>query len=198
METFTIGLRSPWWIRAFGRNNPLVRRSDRIEVMTIAIAVVVTVFAIPIAGAIGTSVHDERAGWYAAEAQTRHQLIATATEKGRVVAHSRSIDFSAEAIWSDAGRTHRGVVRWSEPVNIGDKQSIWVNNDGENVAQPLPPSQAAGEAIGVGLLIWLGMAEASVAMLYLVRCRLNGWRYAQWDREINASRDNDGRRNHQS
>jgi hypothetical protein len=198
METFTIGLRSPWWIRALGRKNPLVRSTDRIEAMTVAIAVIVTVFAIPIAAAIGTSVHGDRAGRFAAEAQTRHQLIATATEKGRVAVHSRIIDFSAEATWSDAGRTHRGVVAWSEPVNIGDKQSIWVNNDGENVAQPSPPSRADGEAIGVGLLIWLGVAEFSAAMLYLVRRRLNRSRYAQWDREINPSPDNDSRRNHQT
>ncbi|MBP1820966.1 hypothetical protein [Mycobacterium sp. OAE908] len=198
METFTIGLRSPWWIRVLHRKNPLVRSTDRIEAMTIAIAVIVTVFAIPIAAAIGTSVHGDRAGRYAAEAQTRHQLIATATEKGHVVLHSRVVDFSAEAIWSDAGRTHRDVVSWPGPVNISDRQSIWVNNDGENVGHPSPPSRADGEAIGVALLIWLGVAEFSTAMLYVVRRRLNRSRYAQWDREINPSPDYDSRRNHQT
>jgi hypothetical protein len=73
-----------------------------------------------------------------------------------------------------------------------------VNDDGENVAQPSPPSRAGGEAIGVALLIWLGIAEASAAMVYLVRRRLNRWRYAQWEREIKASCDNDDWRNHQS
>ena len=53
MQTFTIGLGRYWWMRALGRN-PLVRRSDRVEALAVALAIVITVVATPIAGAIGT------------------------------------------------------------------------------------------------------------------------------------------------
>jgi hypothetical protein len=33
--------------------------------------------------------------------------------------------------------------------------------------------------------------------VYVVGRWLDRWRYAQWDREINASHDNNDRRNHQ-
>ena len=54
MQTFTIGLGRGWWVRLLGRN-PLVRSSDRIEVMVLSLAVLLTVVAVPVAGAIGTS-----------------------------------------------------------------------------------------------------------------------------------------------
>src|SRR4029077_3894617 len=59
-----------WWrwrlAQALGRN-PLVRASDRIEVAVMALAVAVSLAAMPIAGAIGTAVRDEQSRVYAAE-----------------------------------------------------------------------------------------------------------------------------------
>ena len=81
MQTFTIGVGHRWWTQVF-RRNPLVRRSDRIEVLVLGFAVLLTVVAIPVAGAIGTSVHDARTRIYAEEALTRHEVIATAIEDG--------------------------------------------------------------------------------------------------------------------
>ena len=89
MQTFTIGLGHRWWTLVFGRN-PLVRPSDRIEFLVLSFAVLVTVVAIPVAAAIGTSVHDARAWVYAEEALTRHQVTATATERGVIVVQPRT------------------------------------------------------------------------------------------------------------
>ena len=96
MQTFTIGLGHRWWIQVF-RRNPLVRPSDRIEVLVLGFAVLLTVVAIPIAGAIGTFVHDARTRIYAEEALTRHQVTATAIEDGSVVVQPPDISFSARA-----------------------------------------------------------------------------------------------------
>ncbi|HTI75262.1 MAG TPA: hypothetical protein VL634_09720 [Mycobacterium sp.] len=198
MDTFTIGTRSPWWVRALGRRNPLVRGSDRIEALVLALAVVFSAVAIPIAGAIGTSLHEQRTRIYAREAITRHQVVAVATEEGQLVPRLGGVSFSAEATWSDGGRSHRGEIPWTGRAKVGDQQTIWVNEAGENVGKPPSPSRADSEAIGIALVVWLGAAEASTVLFCLVRRRLNHWRYAQWDYELNASRDNDGRRHHQS
>lgn len=196
METFTIGLGNRWWVRAWG-SNPLARRSDRIEVVVLCLAALLTVVAMPIAGAIGTVVHEERTQHFVEEAATRHQVIATAVEDGTVVTQAKGIAFTAEATWSDDGTLHRGIVTWPERLKVGDQQSIWVNQVGDYVEPPSPPSRADSEAIGAGLVVWLSAAGASAALVYLVRCRLDRWRYAQWDREISAAYDNNGRRNHQ-
>jgi hypothetical protein len=197
METFTIGLGNHWWVRAFGRN-PLVRRSDRIEAIVLVVAVMLTVVALPIAGAFGTFVHDQRTRLYADEAQTSHQVTATATEDGAVVPQLRGVAFTAEATWNDAGRNHTGEVTWPGLAKAGDQQSIWVDSQGEFVGQPSSPSRADSDAVVAAIAVWLGVAEASAASVYLVRRWLDRRRDAEWDRQINASHNNDGRRNHQS
>lgn len=196
METFTIGLGNRWWVRAFGCN-PLVRLSDRVEALVLVLAVLVAVIAVPIAGAVGTSVFDERTRVYANEEQTRHQVIATATEDCTVVVQGRTVAFAADATWSDSGKVHAGTVIWSNPVITGDRHSIWVDAQGEYVGQPSSPSRAGDEALGVALAVWLGVAAVSAALAYLVRRWLDRRRFAEWDREINASRDS-GREDHRS
>jgi hypothetical protein len=196
METFTIGLGHHWWLQAF-RRNPLVRRSDRIEALALALAAILAVIAVPMAGAIGTSVHDTRARVYAQEALTRHEVTATAIEDGVIVTQPAGVSFVVRAKWTDSGREHTGLVKWSSRAEIGDQQAIWVNNAGENVGPPSPPSRADGDAVAIAVLIWFGIAGVSAGLVYVVRCWLNRWRYAQWDRQINRFRSNDGRMNHQ-
>ena len=68
-------------LRACGRRNPLVRNSDRIELLIVALGVLVALVATACAGALGTAVYDARSSVYLAEAQTRHTVIATAIEE---------------------------------------------------------------------------------------------------------------------
>ena len=197
MQTFTIGVGHRWWTQVF-RRNPLVRRSDRIEVLVLGFAVLLTVVAIPVAGAIGTFVDDARTRIYAEEALTRHEVIATAFEDGVIVVQPPDISFTARARWSASGREDSGVVEWLGQAKIGDQQAIWVNDAGENVGPPTPPSRADRDAVVIAFAVWVGVACALGGLVYVVRRWLDRWRYAQWDRAINGSRDNNGRRNHQS
>ena len=57
--------------------------------MVLSLAVLLTVVG-PIAGAIGTFVYDAHTQVYAEEAQTRHQVTATAIEDGTVVVQPRA------------------------------------------------------------------------------------------------------------
>ena len=186
METFTIGLGNRWWFRAFSRN-PLVRRSDRIESLVYVFAVLLAVVALPIAGTIGTVVHEQRTHLSVEEAQTKHQVVAVATDEGQVVVQEKGIAFNAEATWDDAGEIHRGIVAWPDRAKVGDRQNIWANAQGEEVGPPYSASQAASEAISIALAVWIGVAGALAAVAYLFRRRLDHWRYAQWEREINAA-----------
>lgn len=195
MEGFTIGLGNHWWVRAFGRNQ-LVRRSDRIEAVVIGLAVAVIIAAVPVAGAAGTSVHEDRTRVYAEEALTRHPVSATATEDCAIVVQGRQIVFVAEATWNDAVHFHSGMLAWPDCPKVGNSQTIWIDRDGKYVTQPSPPSRADSEAAVAAVAFWLGSAAASAALVSLVRCWLAGRRYAAWDRELGALHDNGGRTNH--
>jgi hypothetical protein len=69
--TFTLDPRCWWIVRSFGRN-PLIRLTDRVEALVVMFAIIVSLVAAPVAGAVGTAVYGARHQLYAEEAQTRH------------------------------------------------------------------------------------------------------------------------------
>ena len=73
---------------------------------------------------------------YAEEAQTRHQVTATAIEDATIVVQPYNFSFTARATWSAAGRDHSDIVTWSDQVKAGDQQLIWVNAEGATVGPP--------------------------------------------------------------
>ena len=142
-----------------------MRRSDRIEGLVLSFAVLLTVVAIAVAGAIGTFVHDARTLVYAEEALTRHQVTATAIEPGVIVVQPpRGVSLAARAKWSAFGRAHTGVVKWSNRAEIGAQRAIWVNDAGENVGPPSTPSRADGDAVAIAISVWFGVAGASAGL----------------------------------
>ena len=124
-------------------------------------------------------------------------MTATAIEDGAVVVQPKGLSFTARATWSAAGRDHSEIVAWSDRVKAGDQLPIWVNTDGAKVDPPSSSSRAAADAVGIAINVWLGVAAASAGLVYVVRRRLDRWRYAGWDRELNAIHENRERRNNQ-
>jgi hypothetical protein len=127
--------------------------------------------------------------------------MATANEDGKVVPQLRNIAFAAEATLTDAGQDQvRTIV--ASLLGLIERKSVTskrfaLTTRCENVGLPSSPSRADRESVVVALCVCLAVAEASAALVYLVRRQLDRRRYVEWDREINASHDN-GRSNHQS
>ena len=195
MQTFTIGWGRNWCIRALGRN-PLVRATDRIEAIVAVLAILLALISVPIAGAIGTSVHEARTRIYAEEAQGRHIVTAVAT--GNSVATPNTGAFAVRVKWSVAVGDHVATLIRNEPVRAGAPLDIWVNKAGANVSPPSTPSSVGIEAVAVAVVSWLAIAGVAAGIAYGIRWSLNRRRYAQWQREISAWADgNGGRTNHQ-
>lgn len=73
LESFTVRL-PRWPIFGLFRRNPLIRASDRIEALAMAVAVMVSLLAVPVAAAVGTAVHDSHR-------DDHHLAIASATTR---------------------------------------------------------------------------------------------------------------------
>ena len=69
MQTFSLDPRR-WPVGLLFSRSPLVRRSDRLEVLAIAFALAISLLALPIVAAIATDVHQAHRGIYAEQAQT--------------------------------------------------------------------------------------------------------------------------------
>lgn len=181
MQTFTL-LPQRWWVvRIFGRS-PLVRRSDRVGVLLVLLAVVVSTIAVPVAGAVGTAVYEAHSRTYAEQTQTRHPVTATVLEDRTV--NLDNVTYTVSARWRVDATEHTGSFSWSQFVKAGDLIDIWVDTDGTPVSAPTSTSQAGVDAVMAGITIWLSVVAASAALIVLVRWQLNRIHSADWDREL--------------
>ncbi|MCV7250893.1 hypothetical protein H7J86_01825 [Mycobacterium hackensackense] len=183
MEIYPIGLGRRSGALLTSRN-PLVRISDRIEALTTFLALSLVVLMTPVAGAVGTAVHDSNARLYAEQALTRHIVSATAQTDTETVVQRNQLSYVVRARWTAAGSEHTGLVPWPSPASLGDKTDIWVDARGENTVAPTPVRQAAVDAVGIALSLWLVVAGASAGFVWVVRCRLDRSRHSAWDREL--------------
>ena len=185
MQAFEFTL--PRWpkLRVFG-TNPLIRISDRIEAIVIVTAVAFSLLAAPVAGAIGTTVHDARSRVYAEEAHTRRPIRAVITKIGHStsVAHPYSNTTTVQARWNAEGIQQIDTLSVKRAVAVGDQIDIWVNDRGERVAPPAPGSQAAVDAVRVAIFLWLMATGAAAALVAAVRWRINRRHDIDWEREI--------------
>ena len=139
--TFTIGL-PRWPIFGLFRRNPLLRASDRIEALVVAVAVMVSLLTVPVAAAVGAAVHDSRRDVYAQQHHTRHLVTATITDDTAAQNISRTNPVTMAARWTAAGAEHTGAVEAQSATNPGDHLAIWVEDNGTLTGEPTPTSRA--------------------------------------------------------
>ncbi|MCA4727285.1 Rv1733c family protein [Mycolicibacterium fortuitum] len=186
MQTFTLNPGRCRTVRAFGRN-PLVRASDRIEAITLVLAIAIILIAIPVAGTLGTAVYDAQRRAYTGQIQTRHQVTATVIDgSGHTAWPDSTNDAFVRAEWSADGVPHTSTLSWDRDVKAGDRIQIWTDEHGNRV-DPLPSSSDAGtQAVLTAVEFWLCVVVGAGAAYALVWWRLGSNREAKWDRELRA------------
>lgn len=184
METFTLGI-GEWLGSVVWRQNPLVRRRDRIEGALRLVAVVVCVLAVPLTVSVGTSVYHAREQAYTRQAEEVRQVTAVATERGSVTDwEGHAAPFRAEAAWAVDGQEHRGRLEWVDYPQVGDEQSIWVDRSGNAVEAPHAKSRAVSDAVLTALWAWIVVVFSVVGGMIFLHRRLDQARYADWEREF--------------
>ncbi|MCV7221509.1 hypothetical protein H7I95_11395 [Mycolicibacterium elephantis] len=182
-------------IRWLFSRNPLVRGVDRLEAVIVLITASVALMAVPVAGAVGTAVHDSRSQVYAQQAQSRHPWTATVT--GDAIS-ADELDITAgipamprqtitvPARWVVDGSEHRGMVNAAPTVALGDRVDIWIDDDGRLVGEPAPQSRAPAEAVAAALGVWLGITAGVAVVGAFARVALNHARDARWQYDIDS------------
>jgi hypothetical protein len=193
MTTFAVRLpRRPVVARLWGRD-PLVRSSDRFEALALVLAVVVALLAVPIAGAIGTVVHDSRRDHYAEQASNRSSVVATVTDIPTFPDGPPIGAITVPATWSVGGIEHTGGLAVPSTANIGDPIEIWVDNDnGAWVPAPTSTTRAAVDAVAAALLIWMVVAGTATTLFIISRAACNRIRFARWQLGLDDLVGHDG------
>jgi len=190
-HTFTIGL-PRWPIVELFRRNPLLRASDRIEALAAAVAVMVSLLAIPVAAALGTAVHDSQRDAYAQQHRSRHHVTATITDDTAAQRISRTNTITMAARWSAAGTEHTGAVTTPSATKPGDHVTIWVDNNGALTEEPTPTTRAGVDAVTAALLMWAAVTAAAAILLAAIRAVCDRIRAIRWQHAIDTLVGHDG------
>jgi hypothetical protein len=197
MQSFVI--RPMTWpvLRLFSRN-PLVRTSDRIETVVVALAVVLVIIATACAGVVGTAIYDAKAQTYREQAQTRHAVMATAVTDGEPAVLPETTAFTVQARWRLNGVDHADLLGWNTSAKAGEQLPIWVDDLGNRVEKPSPVERAAVDALSTAVVGWLIVIAATAQVVVVVRAHASRMRDAQWERDIRLLVDEDGGRTNRS
>ncbi|WP_375481467.1 hypothetical protein [uncultured Mycobacterium sp.] len=169
-----------WWpVRWFTRN-PLVRKSDRVEALVIMFAIMASLGAAPVAGAVGSAVYAAGHQLYAHEALTRHPGTESAVGSNRTE------------------RVDPGTAVPVDQAKADQTSKVWIDNDGKQVAPPTPTSVAATEGIIAAAATLLAVVIPVATFALCVHSRLRRIRYAEWERELRCLVSDDGGRNNRS
>jgi hypothetical protein len=201
METFTLSLGRCWLTRAVGRN-PLVRTCDRVEALILILVFAAALVIAPVAGAIGTAVHDGHARAYADQSRDRHLISATVIEDPTTTAigdatagyDQTRLIVRAPVRWRIDGVDYTEILKVDQKAKVGDPADIWVDGRGHRVAAPVPMSQAGIDALVVASASWLGMMAGVAGLSALVRAGVTRRRNISWDRELRTLVNNGGGR----
>lgn len=178
-----------WWMARVVSRNPLIRHTDRLEVVAMIVAIVLSLAAIPVAAAVGTTVFESQHRLYVQQAQTRHLVVATVTEES---AGAGTADVMASWITERGGRA--GAVEWNAPVKRGDRIPVWVDISGNAVDRPTPAADAGFDAAAAGAIIVLAVLAMAGSLAGAARCWLDRIRDGQWESELRTVVGDDGGR----
>jgi hypothetical protein len=169
--------------------NPLARGTDRLEGVTLTIAVVVSLLLVPVALVLGSVVHADLTAKGELQARTAHETVAVLTADaprstfdGHGVAIAGKSKVAARWTAPD-GSVHTGRVQANDGLKTGAKVRIWVGRHGDLVDRPV----SAADADAAGAFAALGAWTTVVCLLALLQTclhlALNRRRYRAWDEQ---------------
>ncbi|WP_326836518.1 hypothetical protein VSH64_16665 [Amycolatopsis rhabdoformis] len=191
--------RSADWFARMGhalvpRGGVVVRPSDRVQAVVVAVFLVLALLAVPVAGVFGSDIAAQRGKQAAEEAASRHRVEATLLVDGppqRAVGPD-GVPGGPEprdARWRLPGGGFRVAQVDAEPLSkAGDPVEVWLDRAGNPVPPPLDARTAPVEGAMSGFGAWAGFC-AVLSLLYaalafvLDRRRLKRW-HEEWTLEL--------------
>lgn len=164
--------------------NPLRRRTDHAESILLLAAMVVALLLVPVACAIGTSVHATAVQRSAQQRDSLH--VVTATVIGdRLAAPSGVLarPITSAAWVDDAGRTHTGLLPAGADIDADGRARVWIDDDGRAHPAPASPTDDVLVAVTTAFLALILGWILVAAVVGAVRTGMEHRRLADWERE---------------
>ncbi|NEK56263.1 hypothetical protein GCU56_00040 [Geodermatophilus sabuli] len=163
---------------------PLRRGSDRVQVASRVLLLLVVLLSVPVALTVGTVVRGDLLATAEREAGERSPTQAVATEDASA---SYGTGAAARAVvaarWTAPDGTEvEGDVRGPAGTRPGDVVEIWVTADGRSVDPPMSGRQATLSAVVLATVGWFGALAAAGGGHAAVCWLLDRHRDREWTR----------------
>lgn len=157
--------------------------SERADRLIVTLALLVTLLAVPVAGAVGLAVYDTKRELYAQQAQSRQNITATVVD-GATKPDLRRNTVRVSVEWYWGGTQHTGMLRKSKSAQPGDTVNIWVDENGSMVSAPKSETTALLDALVVAAFTWVIAAALAAFAVAGVRALHRRMRDDLWQRDI--------------
>lgn len=187
MSTYPLLPQRVWNMRPW-RSSPLMRTSYRVESILHAALIVLIALALPLAGALGTSTYTARVDQSDRIAASEHTVAAVLDADPKPKDSLLGVA-PVTVHWTLDGRTYTGVAMVAVETKAGDKVSVWVGANGNQVAKPPSRSEALPDAVAIAVGAY-GLFAAFMLTLWHLASRLLDWRRrTDWAHEWAALAD---------
>ena len=194
MQTLTLGWPRRWPFHGLGRND-LLRRSDRVESLSVMIFGVLAIIAMPLAASVAASVYDLEVADQSERAASIHQATATVVRQPEALEdYALHTYWSVPIRWDVDGASREGATISDVKSKVGDQLPIWLDRDGTLTTAPVTTESASADAVCVALIVWTAVIGVCGGVLQLIRWRLDASRFDQWEREFRLLADDGGGR----
>lgn len=178
-------VRRLWRLRPWNPN-PLMRGSDRCQVVIRMFVVALALLAVPVAGTVGTCAYTSSAESIAASNAGKVRVVATV-----VTAPRRATSFTGSALpryektvrWEHGGRIETATVPSEATAVVGAELPMWLGPDGRPADPPRQPAGAAADGICIALVVLVASWCAAVGIDRRATRLLDRRRAVRWDAE---------------
>ncbi|HEY3468581.1 MAG TPA: hypothetical protein VGL47_25865 [Amycolatopsis sp.] len=169
--------------------NPLTRAGDRVEAALLLLMIAGAFLALPFAAAFGSDTYASQTARAEVERTTRHPATAVSLAAASNQPYSTdgagapADQTTVPAAWFDArGARHTGDVLADAGSPAGTHVTVWLDQHGELVSEPLSPSTSVADGIFAAILLWVAITGALAGVYGIGRLVLGRLHSAAWDR----------------
>ncbi|WP_287014719.1 hypothetical protein [Gordonia sp. (in: high G+C Gram-positive bacteria)] len=174
-----------WPIARLLSRNPLVRRNDRIEALTLCLATALALVAIPFSFLVHSEVHAAQTAAMERQAQTIHTVQATAVDDASAIVTEAGGGAMVTARWTYNSVPHNGSVDVDDgSINAGDRFDLWVDDAGDATHAPLTAAEAALGSVLTAVAFYLAVLSLIALLVVGARAVLRRFRHRAWDIDL--------------
>lgn len=163
--------------------NPMSRGVDRVEGLSLIIAVVLATLLVPIMLVAGSLTYAGVVTTAEQQARSRHKVVATLLADAPEVGEGGAGPAKVLAEWRTPEGTRTGRVLTEDGRDKGEHVTTWLNERGKPVSAPAGPGEAAFAGGLVAVTGWLTLTCLLVLVHSGLKRLLDRRRYRGWAEE---------------